>query len=146
MNSISHLKPSEINLVKGTEGQILPADGDSAEKYNKWKVGDVRTCTIKRARNLDFHRKYFKLLSLAFENQSVFESEDWFLEYVKIGIGYVDLYTVKETGETITKTKSISFDKCSQDEFEVIYQKTLTFIMGKYCFTKEFENELMSYI
>ena len=145
MNSISHLRANQINLVKGAHGQILPADEDSAEKYSKWRVGEVRKCEIKKARNLYFHNKYFKMLSLAYDNQEIFDNDKFFLDYVKKGIGWYDTYIIPDTGEVIERIKSISFDNCNQHDFEVIYQKTLTFLIERYGFDESFVKELMSY-
>lgn len=143
-DNVSYLKAGEICLYKGENGQILPADGDSADRYNRWPIGEEKLLRNVSMRNKGFHRKYFKMLNLAFGNQEAFTDADWFREYALIGIGHMDTFMTPE-GKTMYKVKSISFDKCTQEEFEKIYQKTLTFLLQRFGWGREFENELLSY-
>ena len=46
--------------------QAFDYDADFESK-NKLKLGSTYQATIKLARNVDFHRKYFKLISIAWE-------------------------------------------------------------------------------
>lgn len=143
-DKISYLKSGEICLYKGEDGQILPADGDSADRYNRWPIGKEYVMKKVSKRNLGYHRKYFKMLNLAFGNQEAFTDVEWFREYVLIGVGYMDTLLTPE-GKTMYKVKSIAFDNCDQEEFENIYQKTLTFLLQRFGWGREFENELLSY-
>lgn len=141
---ISYLEPGQICLKKGNDGQILPADGDSAERYAQWPTGVEYVLGIKQMRNLGYHRKYFAMLNLAYKNQEVVEGKAWFREYVFKGIGYVNVYYAKD-GTMLEKVKSISFLKCSQSKFEGIYQETLSFLINRFGFDENFVAELQSY-
>lgn len=143
-DKISYLKDGEICLYKGADGQILPADGDSADRYNRWPVGVEYVLRKVSVRNLGFHRKYFKMLNLAYKNQDVVVGKKWFRRYVLIGIGHCKIYVAKD-GTVLKEVDSISFSKCTQEEFERIYQDTLTFLLQRFGWGREFENELLSY-
>ena len=65
-----------INLVKNENNMLVSAFNSDFEKLSKLKRGQVLTCEIKHVRNADFHRKFFALLNLVFENQEIFEDID----------------------------------------------------------------------
>ena len=56
----------DINLVYNGIGFKFAHDEDY-EKKSKLKVGETYKVTIKRSRNLQFHRKYFKMISVCFD-------------------------------------------------------------------------------
>jgi len=110
----------ELLMVKKPAGfEVLKQD---AEKMSKLKFGEVYKIKVSRPRNIKFHRMFFGMLRLAFENQESYDSFEIFEEVVKIGSGCFESY-IAPNGETFFKSKSLSFAKMSQDEFEDFYDR-----------------------
>jgi len=104
--------------------EVLSQDVD---KLFKLKNGEMFKVKVVRPRNLNFHRKFFGMLRLAFDNQEVYEDFDVFEEVIKLGIHHVSCFYMPN-GYPCYKSKSISFAKMSQDEFEEFYEKAGRYI------------------
>jgi len=141
----THLKKGQIGLYLDDKGFLLPLDAVSADRYMKLKRGEPYVFTFKRSRNYMFHRKYFSLLNLAFSNQEKFAEFEWFRKWTLIAIGECKTYIDPFTGKISNEAVSVSFDKCSEDDFDNIYSKTVTFFIEKFCFDDDFFNKLRSY-
>ena len=140
---MSHLKKGEIVLYRAGE-HMCPADEESFERLKKLKQHHYYSVTVKMYRNYKFHKKYFSMLNLAFHNQDEFDSFEWFRENTLIQIGHCETSFNRE-GKLLYKVKTISFSGCSELQFQELYDKTLTLLMKRYGFTKEFREELISY-
>lgn len=112
-------------LVKKQFGKLVPVynSDDEALKDCKLKEGEVYEVEIKRKRNIGFHRKYFALINLCFENQNQFEHIDDLRDYLTCKSGYYDRIPTPD-GEMI-RPKSISFAKMDDIEFDRLYQRTI---------------------
>jgi hypothetical protein len=143
--SLSHLQAGEVALRLDQYGQLIPTDEESVYRILKMVPDKEYVFTMKRPRNIGFHRKYFSLLKLAFENQDKFDSPEWFREHTLIAIGHHETRIDPFTGQVYTQAKTLSFGRCSQAQFEEIYNRTLNYLVSKYGYTKEFVEELISY-
>lgn len=113
------------------------ATDSDLEKLKKIGIGKPVKVTWSRPRNYEFHKKYFSLLNLVFENldepfkdkYTIF-SIDSLLWQVKMQLGH---FEEKMTlgGKILYEAKSISFAKMLQDEFEDFYLKTYN-VLAKY--------------
>lgn len=97
------------------------------EAISKIKLGKMVQIEIKQPRNLKFHRKFYGMLRLAYENQDKYEPFERFEDVVKLGVHHVDVI-VMPNGYTTYKPKSISFAKMEQPEFEAFYEKVGLYI------------------
>jgi hypothetical protein len=138
------LKAGELHVYIDESGEVRPADEETHKRIKRLKKGNYYSLKYKVIRNYKFHKKFFSLLNLAYQNQELFDNFEWFREYTLLGAGHFES-AITPDGKTMYKTKSISFDKCSEDEFNEVYQNTLTFLMGKYGFTLEFIDKLLEY-
>jgi hypothetical protein len=91
---------------------------------------------VKIGRNVKFHKKYFAMLNLAFENQEEFKSFEVFRQAVQIGAGYFDR-AQRMHGEEVILAKSISFSKMDNEEFEKLYTSVLDTIIEYFNFPKK---------
>ena len=91
----------------------------------KLKLGEIYEVEIKRKRNYEFHKKYFALLTITFQNQKKLTgiSFDEFRAYVTMKAGYYK--TVTTDKGMFTLPKSISFSSMDNIEFDDLYQKTI---------------------
>lgn len=98
---------------------------------------------IERPRNPRFHRKYFAMINLAFENQDDFglEEAEQFRQYLQMRAGF---YITKDTPTgNAYFAKSIAFDSMDGAEFENLYEKVWEQIFTLYKHDRsEFEAEL----
>ena len=115
-------------FVKKTSSGLIPVYNSDYEalKECKLKLGDIYEVEIKRKRNYEFHKKYFALVNLCFENQDKFEDINDLRYYLTMKSGYVKKIDTG-TGEMFIP-KSISFSKMDNIQFDDLYQKTINTI------------------
>ena len=109
-------------------GHGLKAVYDSdLEIIKSLPLDEVFEVRIKKARNYLFHKKYFALLNLAFDNQDTFDDFDSFRYWIQIHAGHFK--EIKGPGgEFMYIPESISFEKLSEDEFTEVYNSVLTVV------------------
>lgn len=117
-------------------GLIPKYDSDGDEKH-RLKVGEDVLVEIKRPRNYEFHKKFFALIRLTFDNLperlhhmlNVWSEEDM-LVCIKLDLGLAT--TIYHGGRECIKLGSISFAAMDNDEFERFYNRALDLILRKY--------------
>lgn len=114
-----------MNLIKTREGYFLPAYPSDWESSKRIKVG-TEVYAI-QARNPQFHRKYFALLKIGFENQDTYNDLEIYRQVIVIKAGYVHWVEGKD-GHSYPLPQSISFEKMKQENFEKLYAATLEII------------------
>ena len=114
----------DLYLIKTLTG-LKPADQISEDKYKKIALNETRKYKVTKPRNLGFHKKYFVLLNLVFENQDEYKTQEELLDNIKIKLR---MYDIKKSfdGKPYPKLHSISFANMDQYKFEKFYKKTLT--------------------
>lgn len=130
-------------LVKKSFGKLIPVYNSDAEKLKecKLKEGEIYEVEIKRKRNYEFHKKYFALINLCFDNQEVFIEFDNLRDYLTCKSGYY--LKIKTPDGLMIKPKSISFAKMDNIEFEQLYRATINTICN---FIDVEERDLMNEI
>ena len=135
------------NKVKTGIGYALaPAHEQDLEEMKKLPKDQPLRVTMRRIRNVDHHRKYFALLNYAFdcweppENHVGEKNFERFRKDIVILAGFYERY-VRLNGETRIEAKSISFANMDQDEFDLLYQKTIDAIL-KYVLTNYTQDDL----
>lgn len=116
---------------------LVPMYDSDYENKQKLKEGEKVLCHITRPRNYEFHKKFFALVRLTFDNlperlvqMLSIRSEEDMLDNIKIDLG---LFTTQwHGGRQVIKLKSISFAAMEQSEFEKFYDKSITLILTKY--------------
>ena len=139
-----NLKAGELHVYVNDSGDFRPADEATRDRMNRLRKGQYYSFQYKRIRNYQFHKKYFAMLKLAFDNQEEFSSEEWLRRYTMLGIGRVETVITRD-GKTVYMPESISFDKMDENEFEEVYQKTLSFLMERYGFDESFVDKLLEF-
>ena len=109
----------ELYLTKRTDGLFSPSYSSDYEAAKKIKPGDTVKAQIKKPRNVEFHRKFFALLNMAFENQETFNNFEHFRAFMTMKAGYYQRIPT-DKGEMYLPD-SISFAKMDQVEFEELY-------------------------
>ena len=123
----------KLNLVRKPWGFLFAEDED-AEKARKIKADTIVTAEVKVLRNLKLHRKFFKLIDVAWnfltEAQQEFfhNSVDGFRYTLEVAAGYYEEFYSVIRREWIQKPKSIAFDKMDEAEFDKLYEAVLNVV------------------
>ncbi len=109
----------KIHLQKNEHNQLSPAGPDDYEKIKKLS-SDVYFVDVKKARNYQFHKKFFLLVQKGFENtKTKITNIDFYRYYITMKAGF---YESVYTGEGwMILPVSISFEKMDNHEFERLY-------------------------
>jgi len=130
----------KVYLVKQGNNSFLPSHDSDYESCKKIKVGSTVSCEIKQPRNIGFHRKFFALINLVFENQEYYENIDHLRKELTKASGYYETY-VNHKGVLCYEAKSISFSSMSQEDFDDLYQRFLDKVEEIFQFDSELINE-----
>jgi len=132
----------KLTLVKNLDNTFsLPYNSDY-DSANKMKAGVYFECDIKKKRNYKFHKKYFALINLVFDNQEKYDNINELREDLTKVSGF---YTVREDlqGNKVVKVDSISFSEMDEFKFNDLYSKTLDSIVKYFHFN---ENDINTHI
>lgn len=141
-----------ITVINTPHGLVPYGDSDYDEK-RKLKAGEIYTADIKVARNVDFHRKYFAMISYAYEflnekELATFRTKDVFRKYLEVAAGHCDVIFHPRLQEYVEVPKSIAFDKLDDAGFRDIYGRVrdvIFSIIGGRVTEDEFERLLLDF-
>lgn len=131
---------TDVTLMKGPGGMLIPADELATEFIRKLKQGYGIKAKISKVRNIGFHRKFFCLLTIGYEAWEAPQGEyagikvakefERFRKDVTILAGYyTPVYNLK--GEVRLEPKSISFGNMEQEDFEKLYSAVADVLLRK---------------
>ena len=133
-------------LVKKTPSGLKPLYDSDYENYSKIPLGEEFEIEYTRKRNSKFHRKFFALLKLAFENQQDYRNLDEMRKDLIIVAGYYDEHINLITCEVTKVHKSISFANMEEVEFSELYEAIKNVISRWLGISNEtIENEISQY-
>ena len=112
---------SQKIFVRKQLGALKPVDHVGVDALYKLKEGVIYACQITKPRSSKFHRMFFAMIGLCYENQDIYNSMDNFREEITKAAGHFTSYT-NHKGNTVYKAESISFSKMGQDDFEKVYE------------------------
>jgi hypothetical protein len=124
----------KIALIKSFNG-LKAAYNSDLENLKKLKEGVIYEVNIKKPRNLMFHRKFFALINLVFENQEVFDNSEDLRYYLIMKAGFYK--KVKTPDGEMFIPKSLKFDKMDNVEFEEVYNGVIKVIEKELLITKQ---------
>lgn len=116
-------------LLYNTPAGLKPMYDDDYDNKKKLKIGETYRASIKLARNIDFHRKYFSLIKTAWEYQNentqkfFYGSMEAFRKTVEVAAGHSEkVYSIAHK-EWIDVPKSIAFSKMDEIAFRELYER-----------------------
>lgn len=122
-----------------------PADDNAELILKRYKFGDLAEGEFKKSRNIKFHRKFFKVIELTFQNQELTDNKEDFREAVTIEAGYWH-WQKQLDGSESKRADSISFTKMDDITFGELYNSVFNVclkILG--CKSEELEMELLKF-
>jgi hypothetical protein len=117
----------QITLIKTLNGFKLAYNSDY-ELAKKIPLNEPIVYEWKKPRNLKFHKKFFALLNLVFENKEQYNNLDHLRKDLTISAGYYDL-RINIEGLEIREAKSISFAKMTDTEFYDYYNRIIDVVV-----------------
>lgn len=137
-----------------TSSGLVPLCDSDWEEYRNLKLGSDVIVDPKKERNILFHRKFFALLRLTFDNfPEILQNElqvysvDDLLSRLKIDLG---LFRIVRYGSMqAISPNSISFEKMDEYEFKTFYNKCVNHILNHYLkgvAPSEVEEEIWRYL
>lgn len=126
----------KITLVKNLDNTFSIAYNSDYEKAKKLKAGVQFECTVLKKRNYKFHKKYFALINLVFDNQEIYNNIDHLRYDLTKASGF---YTIRKDmeGNDVVEVDSISFSSMDEITFNDLYSRTLDSIVKYFNFDKE---------
>lgn len=138
---------TKLVLRKTLNGCLEPTDELGRDVFAKIPAGDLVMAEIKRARNIQHHRKFYALMSLVYHNQERYTSLDELVDVVKVYVGHCDI-SVTASGEKVYRPKSISFASMDQTEFDAFYSRVIEMVIQRFLPTvtrEDLERELLEF-
>lgn len=143
------MKMMMVNTPRG----LMPYGDDDFEQKSRLKLGGVYTVDIKVARNVGFHRKYFAMISYAWEflNENevrAFITKEGFRKSVEVAAGHYQPQFNIATGEYDHVPKSIAFSEMDETAFNDLYGRVkdvIFSIIGGRITEEEFERLLLDF-
>lgn len=115
-------------------GRTLIADDESTKNaLAKIKDGSVVATDFKIPRNIKFHRKFFKLIDVVYDNQEEpkqFATKEKLRAGIKMAAGLVDQVYNPVTKQTLVVPSSMAFEKMDEQEFSEFYNRAVDIILA----------------
>ena len=104
-------------------GGLKPLNSEDEEKLKSLPLDWDGIVTLKHPRNYEFHKKYFALIKLGFENQERYKNKDHYRYVMQMKAGFYE--SIETDKGTIWLPVSISFGSMESHEFNDLYEKVL---------------------
>lgn len=102
-----------------------PTDDASEAALKSAKLGECVEIKLKRPRNLQMHRLFWKLMQTVYENQEHYRSADEVCTAFKFAVGHCD--TLRTKRGDVQVPKSIAFAKMDQIAFRAFFDAAIKF-------------------
>ena len=121
---------AEIYVTKHLSGGLYPANQQAADYMKGIKANETLRAMISKPRNYEFHKKFFALLQLVYDNTGCekYDNFEAFRAEVTMRAGKFTEH-VHLSGAISFVPKSISFASMDQVEFEGLYSKAVNVIL-----------------
>lgn len=113
----------EIYLIRTLSNNLKAAYESDYDSLKKFPLNEPFKVEYKKQRNAKFHRKFFSMVKLVFDNQEVYNNIDHLRKHLTIASGFYELVYDLETGQEYKEAKSISFSKMDETEFSELYNR-----------------------
>ena len=117
---------------------LVPLYDSDHDLKQRLRVGSTVRRRVSQPRNYEFHKKFFALVRLTYDNLPLPLVERWNIRSVddmlrrfKRDLGYFTA-TVNDLGEREIEYSSISFAAMDEEEFERFYNGSVNLVLDKY--------------
>jgi len=116
-----------VITVRNTINGLVPLYSSDLDEKRKLKIGETYQVEVKRPRNYQFHKKFFALLNIGWENTDVEMPFDTYRRWVTMRAGFYKVYHTPK-GE-LYEPESIAFSNMDNDTFSEVYERVLSIIL-----------------
>lgn len=142
----------ELLLMNTAQG-LKPMYDEDFEEKKRLKIGTTYRAKVTVPRNYSFHRKYFSMISCAWDllterQREFFGNKESFRKTLQVAAGHCERVFNLELRTWVEVPKSIAFDKMSGDEFEDLYRgvrDVLLRVFLKHLTIEQFEETMLNY-
>jgi len=131
----------DLLVVKTINNLLKPAFDDDLDKFKKLPKDGYFEIKYTSKRNVKFHRKFFSLIKICYENQSDYRLIDDLRRDLLITSGHYDEVVNKLTGEVYKIAHSLQFSKMDDTEFSKVYEDVKEVICRWICIDNETIND-----
>lgn len=136
----------KIALIKQLNNTFKIAYNSDYENAKKIPLNEPIEFEFKKVRNYKFHKKFFALINLVFDNQEIYNNIEHLRKELIIASGHYDLIFDLETGQQKKEAQSIKFSSMDEIEFNKLYSDVLKIIVDKFKFDRfEIEENIQQY-
>lgn len=131
---------TDVVLMKLAGGLLAPVDSAGIDYIAKMKLGAGVKVKVTKHNNVQFHRKMFALLGLAFDaweappleyrGEKIAKTIEQFRADLTILAGFYDA-AVRLDGSIRFTAKSWSFEKMSDEEKQTLYNSIINVVLAK---------------
>ena len=115
---------AKIRVIKQQGGFLRGSLQCDVDLLQKWHVGEILEGDFKKKRNSQFHRKFFALLGVVFDNQEEYDLFEPMRKAIIMQCGYyIEVKTL--TGKITYEAKSINFAEMDELDFTKLYEKAI---------------------
>jgi hypothetical protein len=125
----------KILLVKQLNSYLAPAYDEDKEKLKRVKVGEIVEVTYKKPRNIKFHKLYFALIQMVFDNTEIFDNKDDLRYWLTMKAGFYE--EIKTPNGMLYTAKSIKFESMDELEFKDLFDKSVEVIEKQFGWESE---------
>ena len=126
----------KIHLIKTLNGSFKPAYDSDLENAKKMPLNEPIEFNYTKKRNVKFHRKFFALINMVYQNQERYNNIEHLRKDLIIESGYYDVRHNLD-GVEIYEAKSISFAAMDDTEFSNFYSAVIDVIVKYFNFGKQ---------
>lgn len=126
----------KLSIVKTLSGAFKVAFDSDYENAKKIPVNQPFEIEYKKRRNYQFHKKFFALIEMVYQNQERYNNKEELREHLTIASGYFNISYDLDGFET-KKAKSISFASMDEIEFNQFYNAVIDTIIKYFHFDKQ---------
>lgn len=131
--------------LRNTLNGLIPLYPSDFDEKRKLKLGQDYKADIIFPRNIGFHKKFFALINIGFENTKLDMSIKAYRHYIVIKAGFFTAYSTPNG--MFYEPDSISFSNMQQDEFQDVYSRVLDKIIEDIgCTSEEIEKMLIDFM
>ena len=144
----------EFILIKQTGINFKAATDEDMGKLMKLKNGNAYKFEVKQIRNIDFHRKFFALISCTWdcisdEQREFFKSKEGLRKTLQISAGHCEKVYSYSNGEFQDIPKSISFSSMDNFQFSELYNSIknviFEYVLNGKITEEDFNNNLINF-
>jgi len=122
-------------IFKKLHNGIFPSDEDGAKLLQSIPQNAYCLVEYKKNRNYENHKRFFKFLDVAFDNQDFYEDKELLRKALQMASGHFESLVIKDKNGNISThyiPKSIAFDEMDEAEFQALFKKCIGAFLSRY--------------